>query len=71
MVRVGDEVVDATRPRLPGRGAYLHPEATCVENALKRNALRRAFRAAVKPDAALAEQLAAMAPGWIRGPSGE
>lgn len=43
LVRVGDEVVDATRPRLPGRGAYLH--AGCIDLALKRQAIRRTFGA--------------------------
>jgi len=41
LVRIGDEIVDATRPRLPGRGAYLH--AGCFRVAEKRQALRRAF----------------------------
>lgn len=41
LVRQGDRVVDATVPRLPGRGAYLHPG--CVELAVKRQAIRRTF----------------------------
>ena len=41
LVRSGDEIVDATKPRLPGRGAYLH--AGCLGVAEKRQALRRAF----------------------------
>ena len=41
LVRSGDEIVDATTPRLPGRGAYLH--AGCLGAAEKRQALRRAF----------------------------
>ena len=41
LVRIGDEIVDATRPRLPGRGAYLH--IGCLRAAEKRQALRRAF----------------------------
>lgn len=41
LVRIGDEIVDATRPRLPGRGAYLH--VGCLRLAEKRQALRRAF----------------------------
>ena len=51
MVRIGDEIVDATRPRLPGRGAYLH--AGCLRLAEKRRALRRAFG----PGALLADSL--------------
>ena len=41
LVRVGDEVVDATFPRLDGRGAYLH--AQCFDLAAKRQAIRRTF----------------------------
>lgn len=41
LVRVGDEVVDGTAPRLPGRGAYLH--RGCIELAQQRHAVRRAF----------------------------
>ena len=41
LVRVGDDIVDGTFPRLAGRGAYLHPG--CIELAVKRHALRRAF----------------------------
>ncbi|WP_051478642.1 YlxR family protein [Arthrobacter sp. H5] len=33
--------------RLAGRGAWLHPEPSCVELALKRKAFNRAFRGAV------------------------
>ncbi|MEH0111400.1 YlxR family protein [Tersicoccus sp. MR15.9] len=38
--------VDARR-RLPGRGAWLHPEPQCLQRALSRRAFDRAFRAAV------------------------
>lgn len=51
LVRVGDDVVDGTRPRLPGRGVYLHPGGQCLELAVRRRALERAFgRAATPPD---------------------
>ena len=50
LVRKGNAVVDATRPRLPGRGAYLHPG--CLELAERRQAIRRAFG----PGAELAEE---------------
>ena len=53
MVRIGDEIVDATTPRLPGRGAYLH--VGCLGVAEKRQALRRAFG----PSALLAGSLRA------------
>lgn len=36
-------VVDAAR-RLPGRGAWLHPERGCFETAMRRKAFHRAFR---------------------------
>lgn len=42
-------VVDERR-RLPGRGAWLHPSAACLEQALKRRAITRALRGA-QPDA--------------------
>ena len=32
------------RQRLPGRGAYLHPEAACLRQALRRRAVGRALR---------------------------
>ncbi|WP_297104374.1 YlxR family protein [Tessaracoccus sp.] len=44
LVRRGDVVVDGTRPRLSGRGAYVH--AGCLDLAVKRQAIRRAFGAA-------------------------
>lgn len=44
LVREGDVVVDGTAPRKPGRGAYLHPH--CIELAVQRRAVVRAFRGA-------------------------
>jgi predicted RNA-binding protein YlxR (DUF448 family) len=35
--------------RAPGRGAYLHPDPVCVENARKRHALERALRTTIVP----------------------
>lgn len=43
LVRRGDEIVDGTQPRLPGRGAYVH--RGCVQLAHRRRALARAFGA--------------------------
>ena len=37
-------VVDSDQTR-PGRGAYLHPDARCVEVAIRRQAAGRALRA--------------------------
>ena len=36
--------------RLPGRGAYLHADAACLESARKRKALDRALKTAVQPE---------------------
>lgn len=41
LVRVGNDVVDGTAPRLPGRGAYLHEG--CADVVERRQAIRRAF----------------------------
>ncbi|ORB62457.1 DNA-binding protein [Mycobacterium shinjukuense] len=42
-------IVDTTR-RLPGRGAWLHPERRCVQQAIRRRAFTRALRIAGTPD---------------------
>jgi uncharacterized protein len=34
----------------PGRGAYVHPRADCVEAAIAKGGLARALRAGVAPD---------------------
>nr|WP_236623423.1 YlxR family protein [Demequina mangrovi] len=39
----GRAVVDEHR-RMPGRGAWLHPDPACLAQALKRRALPRALR---------------------------
>lgn len=39
----GEVVVDLGR-RLPGRGAHVCPKSLCIEQAVRRNALERAFR---------------------------
>ncbi len=44
----GEIEVDMTG-RMPGRGAYLHAAAECVEAARKRRALERALGAPVPP----------------------
>ena len=43
-------VVDVAR-RMPGRGAWLHPDPHCLELAVKRRAFGRALRLAASPDA--------------------
>lgn len=36
--------------RAPGRGAYLHPDAACLETARKRRALERSLGVTVAPE---------------------
>lgn len=48
VVRVGDEAVEGTSPRLPGRGAYVHRD--CLPLAVQRHAFRRAFGSGVGTD---------------------
>lgn len=38
--------------RLPGRGAWLHPNTTCLEQAVRRKAFTRALRLQAGPDVA-------------------
>lgn len=46
VARDGRVVVDAAA-RLPGRGAWVHPDMGCIENAVKRKAFGRALRTTV------------------------
>ncbi|MEU2119226.1 YlxR family protein [Streptomyces sp. NPDC016459] len=39
-----DECVPDHRGTLPGRGAYLHPAVVCLDLAVRRRALPRAFK---------------------------
>ncbi|MFF8507899.1 YlxR family protein [Streptomyces sp. NPDC015492] len=39
-----DECVPDHRGTLPGRGAYVHPAAACLDLAVRRRAFPRAFR---------------------------
>lgn len=52
----GTVVVDEERRR-PGRGAWVHRERACVQNAA-RGGLQRSFRRAVEPSGLLAFALA-------------
>ena len=45
VVVVGAECVPDLLGRLPGRGAYVHPDPACVELAERRRAFPRALRA--------------------------
>jgi uncharacterized protein len=49
VARDGRVVVDAAA-RLPGRGAWLHPDPGCLDAAVKRNAFGRALRTAITPE---------------------
>ncbi|WP_371687060.1 MULTISPECIES: YlxR family protein [Mycobacterium] len=42
-------IVDLSR-RLPGRGAWLHPEPQCLQQAIRRRAFTRALRITGAPD---------------------
>jgi predicted RNA-binding protein YlxR (DUF448 family) len=56
------------RRTLPGRGAYLHPDADCLQRAVRRRAFGRALRAEVDTAAAgrvLSEHLRAGEEGSI------
>ncbi|MEO8095421.1 MAG: YlxR family protein [Pseudolysinimonas sp.] len=46
VARDGRVVVDST-VRLPGRGAWMHPDAGCIENAIRRSAFGRALRTTI------------------------
>lgn len=61
----GDGVVVDTGRRLPGRGAWIHPDERCRAQAEKRRALGRALRRRV-PDDALSSALAGMPPAAPR-----
>jgi predicted RNA-binding protein YlxR (DUF448 family) len=54
VVRDGRVVVDAAA-RLPGRGAWVHPDMGCIENAVKRKAFGRALRTTVLNTSPLTE----------------
>ncbi|SDL63731.1 Protein of unknown function [Tessaracoccus oleiagri] len=55
LVRRGDVVVDGTKPRAPGRGAYVH--AGCLGLAVRRRAVTRAFGAGAELDPSLSAEL--------------
>ena len=54
VARDGRAVVDAAA-RLPGRGAWVHPDSACIDNAVKRKAFGRALRTTVTETSDLTE----------------
>ncbi|MGL4831909.1 MAG: YlxR family protein [Propionibacteriaceae bacterium] len=46
LVASGGHVVPDLEQRLPGRGAWLHPTTSCLDLALRRRSITRAFTAA-------------------------
>ncbi|NSC24209.1 YlxR family protein [Streptomyces albus subsp. chlorinus] len=44
VVLIGGSLIPDLRGKLPGRGAYVHPAPSCLEQAVRRRAFNRAFR---------------------------
>jgi uncharacterized protein len=55
VVRTEDGVAVDRRQRMPGRGAYVHADVTCIERAIGRGGLARTLRC--KVPATLAHEL--------------
>ncbi|WP_199233098.1 YlxR family protein [Rhodococcus sp. SMB37] len=53
----GFVVVPDLRRRLPGRGAWMHPTAECLNLAVRRRALGRALKVSGGPDISALDQL--------------
>ena len=49
-----------TECRLPGRGAWLHPDDRCLQAAIRRRAFARAFRITGSPDTSAVDEHFAM-----------
>jgi predicted RNA-binding protein YlxR (DUF448 family) len=54
----GPVVVPDPERRRPGRGAWLHPDVSCLDLAVRRKAFGRALRSSARPDTALVA-------GWV------
>jgi len=50
VVVVEGVIVPDPRRRMPGRGAWVHPDMACVDLAIRRRAFARAARVAQPPD---------------------
>jgi uncharacterized protein len=71
LVRGADGVRPDPAAQSPGRGAWVHPRAACIELAVKRGGLQRAFRGAVQATpAALGAQVRAALAAEISETSG-
>ncbi|MGL5860903.1 MAG: YlxR family protein [Phycicoccus sp.] len=58
----GPAVVPDPGRRRPGRGAWLHPDVSCLDRAVRRRAFGRALRSGVAPDvSSLAEWVESLA----------
>ncbi|WP_424211503.1 YlxR family protein [Streptomyces sp. BI20] len=62
IVAIEDDCVPDPRGTLPGRGAYLHPAATCLDKAVRRRAFPRALRSAGALDTTRLRQVVETAP---------
>jgi uncharacterized protein len=63
--------VDPAR-KLPGRGAWLHPEQECLDAAIRRRAFVRALRITGSPDiTAVIEHVSAASGAEMQDPPGE
>lgn len=63
-------VVPDTRRRIPGRGAWLHPDLRCVELAERRRAFARALRVSGPVDPASVSEYVAQVDSRRNPPSG-
>jgi uncharacterized protein len=50
IVRTPDGLVVDHGGGAPGRGAYMHRDRTCIEQAVRRGSLARAFRVTIQPE---------------------
>jgi len=57
MIRLSLDQTGVRVARGPGRGASVHPRATCVEGALRPGALSRAFKRPIDLSSDLADRL--------------
>lgn len=67
VVAVDGVVIPDPRRRLPGRGAWLHPDPGCLDMAERRRAFGRALRLTEPPDTSRVHRL--LRPGEPAGPA--